>query len=283
MPSRPQSRVSEGVTRLGIIAGAGQLPALLLNHCRARNIYPFIIALKGQAEPALYTGVDHVVLRLGAGRDLFRTLREHDISDVVMIGAVTKPSLLDLRPDFYAARFLARVGFSALGDNSLLSAIKIQMEKEGVRVHGLHEFLPDILMTEGLVGGPPPDTNQMKDIDAGIATSQALGRADRGQSVIVLNGRVMGEEGMAGTNALIRAHGTRGAILVKTCKPQQDRAIDLPTIGPDTITLCAAQGMAGIALEAGSAFIIDRDNVAALAERHGLFVVGVSVKETHAG
>lgn len=282
MSSGSQSRLNTPVTRLGIIAGSGRLPALLLDHCRHAGVHPFIIALKGQADPALYNGQAHVVLRLGAAGDLFRVLREQYIEDVVMIGAVRKPSLMDLRPDFYAARFLARVGFSALGDNSLLSAIKKQMEREGIRVHGVHKFLPDILMSDGLVGGPPPDTWQMRDIDVGIAASQALGRDDLGQSVIVLNGKVIGEEGPAGTDALIGTHGAPGAILVKTCKPQQDRDIDLPTIGPDTVMACAKKGMAGIALQSGSAFIVDRDNVRDLAERHGLFVVGIRAEGHHA-
>lgn len=282
MPSRPQSRLIFPPRRLGIIAGQGRLPALLVDHCRQNGIHPHIIALKGQADPALYTGQDHIVLRLGAAGDMFRYLRDHAITDVVMIGAVKKPTLLDLRPDFYAARFLARVGFSALGDNSLLTAIKTQMEKEGVRVHGVHVFLPDVLMEDGLAGGPPPDTAQMRDIDIGIAASQALGAQDRGQAVIVRGGKIIGEEGPEGTNALIRSAGAPGAILVKTCKPQQDRDLDLPTIGPETVRACADKKMAGIALEARSAFIVDRDDVRALAERHGLFVVGIMVAKSDA-
>lgn len=260
---------------------------MLLDHCRRNNIHPFIIALKGQADPALYADADHAVLRLGAAGDLFRTLRENRITDVVMIGAVKKPSLFDLRPDFYAARFLARVGFASLGDDTLLSAIKKQMEHEGITVHGAHRFLPDILMTEGLIGGPPPDTNQLRDIDAGIIASRALGRADKGQCVIIRNGAVIGEEGPDGTDALIAAHGAPGAVLVKTCKPQQDRDIDLPTIGPDTVEGCAVRGMAGIALQVGSAFIVDRDEVRECAERQGIFVLGMTVAEEgkvrHAG
>lgn len=277
MPSRSQGGMNQPIARLGIVAGAGRLPALLLDHCRRNGIHPFIIALKGQADPALYNGVDHIVLRLGAAGDLFRALRARNLTDVVMIGAVKKPSLLDLRPDLYAARFLARVGFSTLGDNSLLSAIKQQMGREGITVHGAHRFLPDILMTEGLIGGPPPDTNQLRDIDVGIAASQKIGRDDIGQSVIVRSGQLLGEEGPDGTDALIHAHGAPGAILIKTCKPQQDRDIDLPTIGPDTVAACAAHGMAGIALQVGSAFIIDRDDVRAQAQAHGIFVIGMRV------
>lgn len=282
MPSRPQGRLMTGIARLGIIAGAGRLPALLVERCRRDNIHPYIIALKGQADPALCIGLDHTVLRLGAAGDLFRYLRLNDITDVVMIGAVRKPSLLDLRPDLYATRFLAKVGFATLGDNSLLSAIKKQMQREGITVHGVHTFLPDILMTEGLIGGVPPTTAQLGDIDAGINASQSLGRDDRGQSVIVLNGAVIGEEGPEGTDALIDTKGARGAILVKTCKPQQDKDIDLPTIGPETVRHCAAQGMAGIALQAGSAFIVDKETVADLAQQLGLFVIGIQVTDTHA-
>lgn len=282
MPSRPQGRMNVDIKRLGIIAGAGRLPALLLDHCHRAGIQPFIIALKGQADPALYAGREHVVLRLGAAGDLFRALRTRHLTDVVMIGAVKKPSLLDLRPDLYAARFLARVGFSTLGDNSLLSAIKQQMGREGITVHGAHRFLPDILMTEGLIGGPPPDTNQLRDIDVGIAASQKIGHEDIGQSVIVRSGNVIGEEGPDGTDALIQAHGAAGAILVKTCKPQQDRDIDLPTIGPDTVDACVARGMAGIALQVGSAFIVDRDAVRDRAQAHGIFVIGIAVAAEHA-
>ncbi len=283
MPSRPQSGLGPSPSTLAIIAGAGRLPALLVEQCIRSGITPHIIALKGQAEPGLYKDRAHVVLRLGAAGDMFRYLRENNLHDIVMIGAVKKPSIFDLRPDFYAARFLTRVGFSALGDDSLLTAIRRQMEKEGFTVHGAHRFLPDIMMTEGLIGGPPPDTNQMKDIDIGIAASQTLGSDDRGQSVIVKNGRIIGEEGPDGTDALLRAHGAPGAILVKTCKPQQDRDIDLPTIGPDTVAICAEKEMAGIALQAGSAFIVDRDEVRARAEQDSIFVVGIKLGRDNVG
>jgi DUF1009 family protein len=283
MPSGPQSRLKHSIKQLGIIAGRGRLPALLLDHCDARGITPFIIGLKGQTDPALLTGRNHILIRLGAAGAMVHGLKERGISDMVMIGAVRRPSLLDLRPDWYAAKFLAGVPFSKLGDDGLLKAIRRELEtREGIVIHGIQDFIDDILMTDGLIGGPAPDAAALQDIQAGIAASQILGRADKGQSVIVKDGRIIGEEGPRGTDALIEDKGCATAILVKTCKPQQDRDMDLPTIGPDTVQACADKGMKGIALESGAAFLVDREDVKKLADQTGVFVTGVKV-DRHAG
>lgn len=268
-------RLSAPVHKLGIIAGSGRLPELLLESCARRNIEPFIIAIKGQTDPALYAGRDHLPVRLGAAGAMVAGLRARGIRDLVMIGAIRRPGLLDLRPDFYAARFLTKVSFSALGDDGLLRAIRGQLEKDGFCLHGVQDFIDDIVMPEGLIGGPPPGEGALRDIRIGLEASKALGERDKGQSVLVLDGVVIGEEGPAGTNALIAGQGRRGAVLVKSCKPQQDRDIDLPTIGPDTLNVAMRAGLAGIALEAGAGFLVDRDEVAAQAAAHGIFVVGI--------
>lgn len=278
MPSGTQSCLNTPIQKLGIIAGRGRLPALLLEQCDTQGITPFIIGLKGQTDPALLQGRDHILIRLGAAGDMVRGLKERGVTDMVMIGAVHRPSLLDLRPDWYAAKFLAGVSFSKLGDDGLLKAIRRELEtKEGITIHGIQNFIPDIMMTEGLVGGPAPDAALQADIEIGIAASKALGRADKGQSVIVKDGVVIGEEGPRGTDALIQDKGCPGAILAKTCKPQQDRDMDLPTIGPNTVQACADKGMKGIALEAGAAFLVDRDDVKTLADRLRVFVIGIKV------
>ena len=271
-------RLTDSIQTLGIIAGRGRLPELLVQRCAEQGITPFIIALKGQADPTLYQPYDHCVVRLGAAGEMVRALHSRAIRDIVMIGAVKRPSLLDLRPDFYAARFLSGMPFSAIGDDGLLTAIRRELEiKEGLTVHGIQHFIDDILMPGGLIGGPAPTAAQEKDIAQGVRASQALGRADKGQSVLVQNGIVIGEEGPQGTDALITAKGAPGAIMVKTCKPQQDRDIDLPTIGPDTVRRCAEKGCAGIALQEGAAFLVDRADVKQLADQFGIFVTGIKV------
>lgn len=279
MPSGSQGRVSHPIETLGIIAGSGRLPTLLVQRCAELGINPFIIAVKGQTDPALYQGRDHILVRLGAAGEMVKALRARQITDLVMIGAMVKPTLLDLRPDFYAARFLAGVSFSAMGDDGLLKAIRAQLEtREGFIVHGVQRFITDIMMPEGLIGGPAPAGTSLGDIQTGIQASQALGLSDKGQSVLVRGGAVIGEEGPEGTDALIRERGKPGAILVKTCKPQQDRDIDLPTVGPDTLRLCAEKGCIGIALQAGAAFLVDREKVRELADALGVFVIGIKLE-----
>ena len=110
--------------------------------------------------------------------------------------------------------------------------------------------------------------------------SQALGRLDIGQSAIVEDGIVLGLEAAEGTDKLIKRCKSykkkpKGGVLVKTCKPQQDKDLDLPTIGPDTVELCAEAGLNGIALHAHHSLLLDIEKVKDLANKHKLFVSGI--------
>jgi len=127
-----------------------------------------------------------------------------------------------------------------------------------------------------------PDDAANADIARGLAVVRALGALDIGQAVVVEAGVVLGVEAIEGTDALIeragrlKREGPRRGVLVKAKKPGQERRIDLPTIGVDTVERVATAGFAGIALEAGSALIVDRDEVARKADAAGVFVVGVA-------
>ncbi|HEY1364341.1 MAG TPA: LpxI family protein, partial [Xanthobacteraceae bacterium] len=125
-----------------------------------------------------------------------------------------------------------------------------------------------------------PDAQAAADIEHGLRIARALGALDIGQAVVVQQGLVLGVEAIEGTDELLgrcaalRREGP-GGVLVKTAKPGQERRADRPVIGPQTVALAAAAGLRGIAVEAGAAIVIDRDEVAAAADRAGLFVVGV--------
>jgi DUF1009 family protein len=149
----------------------------------------------------------------------------------------------------------------------------------GFRLHGVHKFLPELLMPEGLVAGALPTQSQQKDIQIGLEASQDLGRQDIGQAVLVKNGKIIGREDKNGTSALIKRHGEEGALLVKTCKPQQDTDLDLPTIGPNTVELCRDKKMAGIIGQAQHTLLVEREQVKSLANEAGLFVMGVTLHE----
>jgi DUF1009 family protein len=261
--------------RIGIVAGGGLLPKRLLGYCEQHDLNPFVVAFEGQADEELVAGFDHVVMRLGEAGKIIRLLKERGISDLIMIGSIHRPSARDLRPDLYTAAFFAKMGFKAMGDDSLLTAIRHDLERQGFTIHGIHEIIPEVLTRKGLIAGPVPNDLQQRQIEIGIAAARRLGEADVGQGVVVaMDGSII-EEDKKGTDALLRRAASNGAVLVKMCKPQQDRKLDLPTIGSNTVKLCAELGYAGIASEAGLTLTADEDVMCKLANQTGIFVVGV--------
>jgi UDP-2,3-diacylglucosamine hydrolase len=267
--------------RLGIIAGAGALPRRLIEHCRAVGREVFVLALEEAAEPQTVAGVAHAWCRLGAAATGLALLRENRVEELVLAGGVRRPSLAALRPDWRAAQLFARIGYRALGDDGLLSAVVKELEREGFRVVGAHELMAMSEMPPGPLGAFSPDAQAAADIARGLEIARALGALDIGQAVVVQQGLVLGVEAIEGTDELIRrcralARPGPGGVLVKCEKPGQESRVDRPTIGPRTVTLAAEAGLRGIAVGAGSTIVVDRDEVRELADRHGLFVVGLA-------
>lgn len=272
------------MTRLGVLAGGGQLPVRVIEACRASGRDVFVLAFEGHTDPATVTGTHHAWVRLGAVGEALRHLHDAGVSEVVMAGPVRRPSFEDLRPDWRGAMFLAKVGVRAFGDDGLLSAVVKELEAEGFRVIGADDVFESLRTPLGPCGVIAPDEAAHVDIARGIAVVSAIGRLDVGQAAVVQQGVVLGVEAIEGTDALLdrcatlRRPGT-GGVLVKISKPGQERRVDLPSIGPDTVTRASAAGLRGIALEAGGTLIIDRPAVVRAADAAGMFVVGVKVDE----
>jgi UDP-2,3-diacylglucosamine hydrolase len=275
---------SHEIKRLGIIAGGGALPGKLVQACETAGIKVFIIAFEGQTDEAILDGQKYMLTRLGAAGQIINTLKSHNIHDLVLIGSIRRPSLSELKPDMRTAQFFTKLGLRALGDNGILHALHHELEDEGFIVYGVQHFVADLIATEGPVGSYKPGKEQLADIERGIEACRKLGAMDIGQSVIVQQGIVLGVEAAEGTDELIRRckdlhRKGRGGVLVKTCKPQQDKDLDLPTIGPETVRLCADAGLTGIAIHAGNSLLLQPQEVAELANRHKMFVVGVTLPE----
>jgi DUF1009 family protein len=269
---------SEPQAKLGIVAGRGSLPALLVAACKADHRDYFVLGLKGFAD-AETLPVDSWV-RITDVSQGFAALNAAQVKDVVMAGGVQRPSLSDLKFDLKGAAFLARIAGRALGDDGLLSAVVGEFERQGFNVVGADSIVSQLLTPEGVIGRHVPDTAAWADITLGMDAARKLGAADIGQAVIVQQGVVIGEEGVDGTDALIaRCASLRrqesGGVLVKAKKPQQERRADLPTIGVATVHNCRAAGLSGIAVEAGHTLMLGRDEIVAAADAAGLFVVGV--------
>jgi hypothetical protein len=269
--------------RLGVLAGAGELPSRVIAAARALSRPVFVLAFEGIADPAVVAGLPHAWVRLGAVGEGMRILHENGVVDLVMAGAVPRPTLAALRPDWRAAKFYARVGLKSLGDDGLLRAVIGELEDEGFRVLSLDDLLGNTLAPQGVLGAVAPDAAAEADIARGLVVARALGVLDIGQAVVVQQGLVLGVEAIEGTDALVaRCAALRrdgpGGVLVKIAKPQQDRRADLPTIGPRTVAAAAASGLRGIAVEAGSTLLLDRAALVAAADAAGIFIVGVAAQ-----
>jgi len=268
--------------KLGIIAGGGAIPAQLVRHCQNSGRPFFVLAIEGNAEKNLVNdNVPHQWIRIGQAGTGFKRLADEKVQDVVMIGTIRRPSFFDLVPDLRTTAFFAKIGTRSLGDDGILRALVREIEGEGMVVKGIHEVMSDLLVKEGVLGKHKPDKQAQADIKRAVEVATELGRLDVGQAVVVQQGLVLGVEGIEGTDALLRRCGEYrrkgdGGVLVKLRKPQQDMRIDLPTIGPRTISRAKETGLKGIAVHAGNSLIVDEAEVIKMANKAGLFVIGVN-------
>jgi UDP-2,3-diacylglucosamine hydrolase len=266
--------------KLGILAGGGELPKLLIRKCREAGRPVHVIALSGHAEPAVVGMSSHDWVRLGAAAEAFSKLREAGAEEVVFAGKIRRPGLSELVPDWRTARFLAHIGGRLLSDNRLIDAIIKEFEAEGFRVVGPADVAPELLARSGPYGKLLPTAAETRAIGAGFAAAREGGRRDLGQAAVVRGEAVIGLEGPDGTDALIdrvasRPDGGAGAILVKARKPQQEMRADPPVVGPATVGHAAAANFRGIAIEAGGVLVLDPERLAAEADEAGMFLLGV--------
>lgn len=268
--------------KLGIIAGRGELPQLVLDAARAEGRPVFVLALEGQTAADLVSATENAWIPMGAVGRGIEALKSAGVVDVVFAGGVRRPSLLRLGLDGRAAKLLARLGKAALGDDRLLSVLIAELEKDGLHVVGADEILGGLLVDEGVLGRHRPDDLALSDISRGVEIARALGALDVGQAVVVQQGIVLGVEAIEGTDALIARAGALsregpGGVLVKIKKPGQERRADLPTIGVATVSAAAAAGLRGIAVEAGQSLMLGRDAAVAAADKAGLFIAGIRI------
>jgi len=271
--------------KIGIIAGGGSLPGTLVEYCIQNKIPYFVLAISGNARVEDFSDdIPHLFIRIGQAGTGFKRFKEEGVQDVVMIGTIHRPSLADLVPDLRTAAFFSKIGLKSLGDDGILRALIKEIENEQMRVVGIHEIMPDIILSEGPLTKQKPDKQAFADIKRGIEVALKLGELDVGQSVVVQQGLVLGVEGIEGTDELIKRCGTYqrkgdGGVLIKLRKTTQDMRVDLPTIGPKTIESAHQAGLRGLAVHAGNALIADKKEVIKLADKHKMFLIGINPTE----
>ncbi len=262
---------------LGMIAGSGDLPVDLADRCAAEGRRYAVLRLKGIAGPELagHPGADVPLGRLGLA---LQVLQRNGCDRLLFVGKVVRPRWHDLSLDWTGFVGLMRVLTGWRHDDRLHRAISGLFERRGIKVVGPAEVWPDLLAPVGVLTARAPADVDWVDIKAAAAAAHEVGLTDRGQGAVARNGVALMREDRDHTNGLLRRvaeTGGAGGVLVKLAKPQQDRRLDLPVIGPETIAVAAQAKLSGIAIEAGGAILARRQAMIAAADAAGLFVIGL--------
>lgn len=265
---------------LGIIAGAGDLPVDLAARCATSGKSYVVIRLKGAASADLAThpGAAISIGHLGA---MLRILDTANCDRLIFVGKVTRPTIGNLSMDWTGFRGFLSLIAGWRHDDRLHRAISKLFERRGIRVVGPADVWPELLAPVGTLTARSPDGAEMADVHAGVKAAIRVGLSDRGQGAVIRRGLEPLLEDRDHTNGLLAraaAAPGSGGVLVKLAKPQQDRRLDLPVIGPETIAAAAEARLSGIAIEAGAAILARRDQLIADADRAGLFIIGLDPK-----
>ena len=274
------------MTKLGLIAGGGGLPLEILAACQAADRPVFVIRVKGFADPALaaFEGADCGLAEFGKA---LGALKGAGCQAVCFAGVVKRPDFSTLVPDLRGMTVIpGAVAAAAKGDDALLRYILGVFEREGFAVEGADHVVSDLAVGLGPMGRHEPRAADHQDIACAMRAARALGQLDIGQGAVSARGVILALEAQEGTDAMLSrcaelplalrgAPEARIGVLAKSPKPIQDRRVDLPTIGPDTVLAAVRAGLAGIVGEAGGLLVVDRAAVIAAADDLGLFIVGL--------
>lgn len=272
---------------LGIVAGRGPIPLAVAEAAREEGRAVFIVGIPGETEKEIEC-FPHEWIKLGALGRTVRAFKSAGCEELVMIGPLTRPELSSLKLDWGGVKFLSRfVKLMRQGDDGLLRGFVDFFEKDhGFRVIPAEQVLKGLAAPPGCWTVKRPDEQAERDIVRGRDLLNTIGRFDMGQGTVICRGIVLAIEGPEGTDAMLTrvaglppslraAEGSRAGVLVKLPKPDQDRRVDLPTIGVTTVENAARAELAGIAVETSGALVVEFEKLIARANELGLFVVAL--------
>jgi DUF1009 family protein len=269
--------------RIGILAGGGTLPLEFARSAAARGELAAIVAIEGAAE-ADFGSFPVTRVEMGQVGGMLRAFRDAGATDVVIIGPAHRPDLRRVKPDLgflLSLPAILRI-LSSGGDDGVLSGVVRFFEAKGFRVLGPADVAPETLAPEGSLTHVTPSADEAADIVLGFAVIRRLGDLDVGQAVVVAQGQIAAIEGAEGTDGMLRRlaakrpqAGAAAGVLVKRDKPGQELRVDMPSIGPGSVTRAVEAGLRGIGVHAGKVLVAERAGLVQRADAAGLFVVGV--------
>ncbi len=270
--------------RLGLIAGNGRFPFLVLDAARAAGHGVTVLAIKEEAFPDLAIEAakppvaDLHWVSLGQLGKCISLLQDAGVSQAVMAGQVKHTKLFaDIVPDMTLLGVLMRL--KSKSTDALISAIADVLGEKGIELIDSTAFLTPLLAGEGVLTARGPSADEQADLNVGYAVADAIAGLDIGQTIAVKSAAVVAIEAMEGTDAVIARAGHlagAGASVVKVAKPNQDMRFDVPVVGVATIDTMKAAGATALSVDAGRTLMIDGVAIIQAADAAGITIVGRS-------
>ena len=265
--------------RIGLLAGAGKLPAECAKAAKILGYEVYAVALLPDTDPELADcTADCRSISIAHLDEILSYLGEHDIKKVTMIGKVTKELLFsgNVKPDPRLLGLL--MALPDHKDDTIMMMFVQELAKAGITAFDQTLLIKKLMPEPGPITKREPTPEEQRDMEYGFRVAKELGRLDIGQTAVVRDMAVMALEAIEGTDECIRRGGTlarEGAVVVKTAKPQQDSRFDVPTVGLKTIETMASVHAKALAIEAGRTLLVEREKVVALAEANGIAIVAM--------
>jgi UDP-2,3-diacylglucosamine hydrolase len=273
--------------KLGLIAGNGKFPLLVLDAARARGIEVVVAAIREEAFPEIEQHGAAVVhwLSLGELSKLIETFRREGVRRAVMAGQVKHKQIFSsIKPDWRLAKLL--LSLRTRNTDALIGAVAKVLADEGITLENSTEFLEPLLVRPGVLTRRPPDENERRDVAYGREVARHLSQHDIGQTVVVAQAACVAVEAMEGTDAAIERAGrlmatlereastlSRRLTVVKVAKTNQDMRFDVPVIGLKTIDAMKEASATCLALDAGKCLLLDGDPAIAAADASDISIV----------
>jgi UDP-2,3-diacylglucosamine hydrolase len=273
--------------RLGLIAGNGRFPFLVLDAARARGLDVVVAAIREETFPEIEAHGATAVhwLSLGELSKLIETFKRAGVSRAVMAGQVKHKQIFSsIRPDWRLAKLL--LSLRTRNTDALLGAVAKVLADEGITLENSTSFLEPLLAKSGVLTKRPPSEQEKKNIDYGRAVARHLARYDIGQTVVVAEAACVAVEAMEGTDATIERAGqimasleadastlSRSLAVVKIAKPNQDMRFDVPVVGVKTIEVMRKAGATCLALDAGKCLLLDGEALIEAADAAKIVIV----------
>ena len=267
------------LNRIGLIAGNGKFPLIFADEAKRQGYSVVAVAHREETDASLQYRVDELTwIYVGQLGKIIRTFQTAGVNEAVMAGGIRKVRLLgNFRPDLRGVRFLAKI--KSREDDALLRGIADELASDGIRIVDSTFCLSSIIAHEGVLTRKTPNAAQWEDVHIGVRVAKEIGRLGVGQTVVVKNRVIVAVEAVEGTDAAIQRGGQlarSGCVVVKVSKPQQDLRFDVPAVGIETINALRQIGGAVLAIEAGKAILIEKDELLRAADECGIAVVAVA-------